>query len=65
MIKFDPQCIRCKHLIPAARNPFSVDGIISCEAFPLGIPEDLITQKVLHNKPYPGDNGIMYEAIED
>jgi len=54
------QCWRCKHL----HKHFA-----ACDAFPDfmegGIPNDLYTGKVLHDKPYPGDNGILFEPKEE
>jgi len=34
----------------------------TCKAFECGIPEEIIKNKFIHNKPYPGDNGIIYIA---
>lgn len=35
---------------------------LNCDAFPEGIPVEIIIGDVLHTSPYPGDNGIQYEA---
>tara|TARA_R100000278_G_scaffold107758_1_gene84564 strand:+ start:794 stop:1009 length:216 start_codon:yes stop_codon:yes gene_type:complete len=49
-------CLTCKHIK-------FIDGQPSaCAAFPGGIPLDIQFGKVNHNKPYKGDNGIVYEA---
>lgn len=49
-----PQCVRCVH--------FSSEGEdMRCRAFPAGIPRDIMMRRVLHDKPYPGDNGILFE----
>lgn len=32
-----------------------------CDAFPNGIPRELLLSNVLHVKPYKDDNGIRYE----
>ena len=59
LIIVNDQCRRCKH-----KYAYSA----SCDAFPDelegGIPNDLCTGKVLHDKPYPGDHGILFEAKE-
>jgi len=47
------QCISCEHYL----------GVGKCEAFPKGIPEEIISGKVSHTKPYEGDRGIQYKEI--
>ncbi len=51
------QCDVCKNL---DRNGFN-----QCKAFPDEIPTDLLGNYVIHNKPYPGNNGIQFEPDED
>ena len=45
------QCDTCIHLL---RGPGR------CEAFPRGIPKDILTGKVDHTTPFTGDKGITY-----
>jgi hypothetical protein len=45
-------CIGCRHY----------EGACECTAFPNGIPDEIIDGTVEHRKPYPGDNGIQFEA---
>jgi|TARA_Y100000401_G_scaffold98144_1_gene85809 hypothetical protein len=47
-----PICNKCKH-----KNPNS----ITCKAYPKGIPDEIIFDKVDHRKPYIEDNGIVFE----
>jgi len=35
-----------------------------CEAYPEGIPEEILTGEVDHTTAYDGDNGIQFEAID-
>ncbi len=36
----------------------------SCKAFPRGIPGDVWTGDVRHDRPVEGDNGIRFEAVD-
>ena len=47
-------CDSCRHLLDNDK----------CDAFPDGIPEPILTGEHDHTKPYPGDGGIRYEALE-
>ena len=48
-------CYKCKHL--------NKDNV-SCDAFPDVIPQDIIAGVIDHRKPFPGDNGILFEPKE-
>jgi len=49
------QCPSCKHYL----------GLSECEAFPDGIPEQIITGEHDHTEPYPGDSGIRFEPVSE
>jgi len=49
----DSICYRCEHVHHPERT--------TCDAFPDGIPGEIISGKVKHTEPYPGDNDIQYE----
>jgi len=55
----NPICDYCIH--SHKNNPDIVKG---CEAFPDGIPQDILDWFVSHNVPYPGDRGIRFEPIK-
>jgi hypothetical protein len=46
-------CVLCSHYLRHGR----------CLAFPDGIPLELRSGKVLHDTPYPGDNGVLFKAV--
>ena len=50
----DGICNGCQHV--------SDDGF-SCKAFPGGIPDEILTGKFDHHKPYKGDKDIQFKAI--
>ena len=52
------QCNRCEHL---KRN---ADHLV-CDAFPKGIPEKILVGDHDHTDPFPDDNGIRFEPVEE
>ena len=50
------KCLDCKNFIN--------DKKFTCNAFPDGIPDEIITGEVSHTKPYKGDHGIQFEPID-
>jgi hypothetical protein len=56
-----PSCVGCRHFILAEQK---LPGPTRCAAFPDGIPGDIATGAVLHDRPYPGDHGIQREPRE-
>lgn len=53
------QCGKCKHF---NRGNMAEN---TCNAFPNGIPEEIIRNEFDHRKPHPQDNGIQFEPIEE
>lgn len=51
-IEFKTRCHLCLHKFA---------GIPGCAAFPRGIPHALAAGEVMHETPYPNDQGIMFE----
>ncbi len=56
----ESKCMKCKYF--DADNP---EIYPVCKAFPEGIPRDIWGERINHEKPYPGDNGIQFEQKED
>lgn len=53
-----PICLKCKHYTPSNNS-------VVCIAFPDGIPIEILINQHDHREPYPGDNGIQYEPIDE
>lgn len=60
MIGPEPLCMKCRHLFENSPGQYG----FRCAAFPHGIPEEILSGEVKHTRPYPGDNGIRFEAAE-
>ena len=56
------QCSFCVHL---RRKPREEMTHHTCDAFPDGIPDEVGHNRFIHIKPYPGDNGILFEHDPD
>jgi len=49
------QCPTCSHYW----------GVGQCDAFPEGIPAEILAGDYDHQEPYEGDNGIQFESIAE
>jgi hypothetical protein len=49
-------CHDCRHR--------SKKNMMRCEAFPDGIPAEILVGTFDHHKPYKGDHGIQFESVE-
>ena len=58
-----PQCRWCKHVQPSTREYPDTPGkfLLTCDAFPDGVPSVIQLNRHDHRSPYPGDNGILFE----
>ena len=54
-----PICLEC------SRFHYDDEEKNACDAFPEGIPWEIITSAFDHHNPYPGDHGIQFEPAED
>lgn len=52
-----PICMDCKHLREDVR-----EDTLTCDAFPRGIPDEILLMDHDHHQPYAGDHGILFEA---
>ena len=60
-MSISPQCLRCRHLDLEAMASLHV---MRCTAFPEEIPREIAGNKHDHRKPFPGDHGILFEALK-
>jgi hypothetical protein len=52
-----PPCLFCQRF-----NRAKDDN--TCEAFPAGIPEEIFLGDFDHRQPYPGDNDLRFEPVD-
>lgn len=50
----EPMCMKCRHY----------RGALACNAYPEGIPLEILNSRVDHRRPYPGDRGITFSAVD-
>lgn len=60
------QCSTCRHYrSPFSREDGNWDGGPFCDAFPDSIPDEILTNRLDHRQPLPGDHGVQWEADGD
>lgn len=52
-----PLCVVCRHFKPGQPG-------LPCDAFPKGVPEDILINTLDHRKPVEGDQGVQFEVRE-
>ena len=52
-------CFYCKNFIGKVKDKQEYE----CKAFKI-IPHDILFGRFVHDKPFPGDNGIQYEKTD-
>ena len=57
-----PICQGCKHLRRTNDAPL-LDPM--CDAFPQGIPADILLSRADHRQPFSGDNGIRFDPVSE
>jgi len=60
MSNASPICFSCKHYHYEVNKHRLFDAKI-CQAYPEGIPTEILLGKVDHRQPYKGDKGIIFE----
>jgi hypothetical protein len=49
-----PICVNCQRLFAGWQ----------CEAFPSGIPDEIIANEFDHRQPHEGDGGLLFEPVD-
>lgn len=65
-------CFNCRNLTGLYLKPNGSDepalleqiAVVSCNAYPTGIPEAIQDGENMHREPIRGDNGIQFELAE-
>ena len=55
-----PICMGCTRFHAEEADDEFSDKPLSCDAFPAGIPDEIVDNKFDHRRDHPGDNGIRF-----
>ena len=57
---FSTQCQTCRHFQNAS---YLKGDMLVCAVYPEGIPDEILSMKHDHRKPFKGDKGQRYEPV--
>ncbi len=59
-----PSCLGCRRLHINEERTFE-PTLLTCDAFPSGIPRAIRVGEHDHTLPHPGDNGVRFVPLHD
>jgi hypothetical protein len=58
-----PWCMYFKHVAKDSKRRGNGEIFLACAAFPNGILDEIISDRVRHDKPYPGEYFIDHRGV--
>lgn len=57
----EPICFNCARRLAGKLGVYA----LACEAYPGGVPDEILIGEADHTKPHDGDNGLQFKRREE